>query len=433
MNRANILLIDEFRMLDKNTIDLVLKRFLGAPRQPHYLTLKEYKNRPDLLEYNTEIYLSSAWFKSHWSYQKAKSYMANYLTGRRGYYICWLPYQLAILSGLKKREEIEDEMSEIDFDQASFDMEMGCLPVGDTDGSFFKFDDIDKSRKLKTAMYLNNAIVKQTKIPDLAENERRILSVDVALMASKTHKNDAACIILNSAIPKSNDTYSANIVFLENFEGLKTEELALTVRRMFDKFKCTDLVLDTAGQGLGIYDAISSDMVDYETGEVYPALSCCNDTAMAERCKVDNAPKVIWSVKATATFNSQAAITLRSGFQNNRINLLVSEFEADDILGDKIKGYSKMATVDQAYYKMSYVQTTLLVYELIALECEVNGTNVKVIEKSGKRKDRYSSLAYNYWIQCQLERETLKKREMGFDITGFTKCLKNLTHKPTFY
>ena len=40
-------------------------------------------------------------------------------------------------------------MSEADFDQTTFDMEMGCMPFGDTDGAFFTFDDISNRRKLK--------------------------------------------------------------------------------------------------------------------------------------------------------------------------------------------------------------------------------------------------------------------------------------------
>ena len=52
-NRANVLILDEFRMLDKNTITTVLKRFLGSPRIPNYLTKKEYKGKPELVETNS--------------------------------------------------------------------------------------------------------------------------------------------------------------------------------------------------------------------------------------------------------------------------------------------------------------------------------------------------------------------------------------------
>ena len=433
-NRANILITDEFRMVDKDTIDTVLKRFLSSPRQPNYLNLPEYKDNPDLLESNIEIYMSSCWYKSHWSFDKSKAYTVNLLGGRKGYFVCALPYQIAIKEGLLKRIDVEDEMSETDFDAVKFDMEMGCIPFGDTDGAFFTFDDISQRRKLQTPLYPPSIIGgRNQKIPDLVINERRILSVDVALMASNKNKNDASSIMINSAIPTSNNDYTANLVYLENHEGLNTDELALIVRRLFSWYKCTDLVIDTNGVGLGVYDALIKDIFDHETGELYPALSCCNDKVMAERCKVDNAPKVIWSVKATATFNNEVCILLRSGFQKGKINLLVSEFESEEILRERFKGFNKMMPYEQMQYKMPFIQTTLLVYELISLEHEIKGTNIKITEKSGMRKDRYSSLAYNYWVQCQLEREMLNKPKFGFNASDYASKLGKLNKKPKMY
>lgn len=434
-NRANILITDEFRMVDKDTIDTVLKRFLSSPRQPNYLNLPGYKNNPDLLESNIEIYMSSCWYKSHWSFEKSKAYTVNLLGGRKGYFVCALPYQIAIKEGLLKRIDVEDEMSEADFDAIKFDMEMGCMPFGDTDGAFFTFDDISNRRKLQTAIYPTSLIgnSRNLKIPDLVTNERRILSVDVALMASKRQNNDASAIIINSAIPTNNNNYIANIIYMENHEGLTTDELALVVRRLFSMYKCTDLVVDTCGVGLPIFDMLIQDIVDPTTGELYPALSCCNDKSMAERCKVNNAPKVIWSIKASASFNNEICTLLRSGFQNGKINLLVSEFEAEEILKDKIKGFNKMPAYEQMQYKLPYIQTTLLIYELINLEYEIKGTNVKVTEKTGMRKDRYSSLAYNYWVQCQLEREMLKKQKNGFNANEYALKLRKLNKRPLTY
>lgn len=435
-NRANVLILDEFRMLDKNTITTVLKRFLGSPRIPNYLTKKEYKGKPELVETNSEIYMSSCWYTSHWSYEKSKSYTVNLLGGRDGYFVCALPYQIAIKEGLKKRIEIEDEMSEADFDEMSFSMEMGCLPIGDSDGAFFTFEDIAKRRKLKTPLYPPTIQKSNTsfKIPDLVPNERRILSVDIALMASQKGKanNDASSVIINSAIP-TNDNYVGNIVYLENFEGLKTDELALTVRRLYDWYKCTDLTIDCAGVGMGVFDLLTQDIIDPESGELYPALSCCNDKAMAERCKVHNAPKVIWAIKASADFNNKICISLRNGFQNGKINLLVPELEAEEVLKSKIKNFEKLPAYEQLSYKMPYIQTTLLLYELINLQHEIKGTNIRVYEKRSMRKDRYSSLAYNYWVQCQLEREVLRTAKNSFNIQDYANAFKKLNRKPNMY
>ena len=83
--RANILIVDEFRMVDLDTINTVLRRFLTAPRQPNYLNNPDYAH---LLERNKEIYMSSAWYTSHWSFDKAKAYFKNMRDDKKKYFIC---------------------------------------------------------------------------------------------------------------------------------------------------------------------------------------------------------------------------------------------------------------------------------------------------------------------------------------------------------
>ncbi len=397
-NRANTIVVDEFRMVDLNIINTVLRKFLTAPRSPGYLNNPKYAH---LIERNTEMYMSSAWYKSHWSYSKLQAYYANMLDDTKRYFCVGLPYQCAIREGLLSREQVEDEMSEADFDPVSFKMEMGAEWFGDTDGAFFKFDDISPRRKIRNSFYpLEIYKNYNIKTPELITNEKRVLSVDVALLASKKHDNDAAALIINSAIPTEKNEYISNIVYIETHEGYTTDELGILVMRLFYQFHCTDLVLDTNGQGIGVYDFIIKPQYDSEYGVTYNAMTCVNDDNMASRCKIRNAEKVIWSIKATADFNNKAAILLRSAFQNGNINLLASEFEAEEFV-KKIRGYSKMTSRDQSLLKLPYFQTSLMVNELINLEHEVKGTNIRVFERSGMRKDRFSSLEYNYYIVQQ--------------------------------
>lgn len=420
-NRANIIVIDEFRMVDLNIINTVLRKFLTSPRQPGYLNNPEYKH---LEERNCELYMSSAWYKQHWSYRKLQSYFVNMLDDTKKYFCLGLPYQLAIKEGLLSRAQVEDEMSEEDFDPISWSMEMGAEWYGDSEGSYFKFDDIAPRRKIKTSFYpLNIYKTHNIKLPELATNERRILSVDVALMASKKHNNDAACLTIGSAIQTDNYEYTANIVYQETHEGLTTDELGLIVMRMYYQYNCTDCAVDTQGQGIGVYDFIIKDQYDPEYGVTYNALTCCNDEAMAERCKIRNAEKVVWSIKANADFNSKAATSLRVALQNGKINLLVNEFECEDSV-KKIRGYNKMTPTEQAMLKMPYIQTSFMINELVNLEYSIKGTNVKIQEKPGMRKDRFSSLEYLWYVVQQLN---IKARPANEDTM---ELLQKLTIRP---
>ena len=399
--RANCIVVDEFRMVDETVINTVLRKFLTSPRQPKYLQKPEYAH---MQERNKEIYMSSAYFKSSWAYRKAQSYTLNFFDDTKKYFICGLPYQVSVREGLLSRSQLEDEMSEADYNELVQQMEMECLWFGDTDGSLFKFDELTARRRLRKAFpplsFCNDKIT----IPKLTATGKRILSIDVALMQStKKKKNDASAIFINDLIQVNDTAYQSNFVYGETFEGLKTDELGMIVMKYFYEYQCTDLVLDTNGIGLGVYDFITKDQICQENGKRYQAMTCINDKDMAERCKVRDANKVVWSVKANANFNNEICVLLRNGIQNGKINFLIPEQDADSSLKETYKGYFKMSPTEQAKLKMSYVQTTFAVYELIKLDHEVKNGNIKVKEVEGMRKDRYSSIAYSYWCACQLE------------------------------
>ena len=57
--RANILICDEFRLIEKDVLDKVMRPMLAATRTPKFMFKEEYKNYPK--EQNKEIYLTSAW------------------------------------------------------------------------------------------------------------------------------------------------------------------------------------------------------------------------------------------------------------------------------------------------------------------------------------------------------------------------------------
>lgn len=412
-NRCNVLLLDEYRLISKTTIDTVLKKFLTLRRMPKYEALTE-KER--IREYNKEknltLYLSSAYWKDHWSYAKCEDTFKAMCDPKQRQFVCGFPYELSINEGLLDPELVASDMSESDFSEVKFSMEMEAVFFGSEEGAFFDFNSISKNRHIKYPMLPESIASKlnasQLRIPQKQNGEIRILSADIALMSSRKHNNDATAIFVNQMLPTKSHRYINNIVFARTCEGMRTDDQALLIRKLFDEYECDYLVLDTQGVGLGTFDSLAKDIVDQDTGEIYPALSCCNDKTMAERCTVPNADKVIWSIKASAQLNSDAAIMLREGFKAGRIRLLCSEFEADQIIND-LKGRKQLSQADRVKIIDPYLQTTLLINELTKLQHEETGGRVKLSERSGMRKDRYSSLAYNYYVANQIETKLRRK------------------------
>lgn len=291
--------------------------------------------------------------------------------------------------------------------------------IGEGDGAFFKYDDITPRRKIKKAFYPLNVYKAHGKaIPDLEPNEERILSLDVALMSSKRRDNDAAAFTIGQAFPTEKLEYTDNVTYVETHEGLTTDDLGLLTMRLFYQYKCTQLVIDCNGSGLGVYDYVIKDQYDPEYGCFYSALSCCNNDEMAERCKIKGADKRIWAIKANQDFNSKAATALRTGLQTGRINLLVNEFECEEVI-KQIKGYKQMTSVEQASLKVPYVQTSFMINEMVNLDSTILNNVVKLKEKSGMRKDRYSSLMMQYYVVQQL----------GLKLRPNVESTESLVHK----
>lgn len=408
-NRANILIIDESRMVADRIVSSALRPMCGTPRQPGYLDKPEYAH---LQEVNKEIHMSSAYYAQSEMFDKVKSYFANMLDPNLKFFVCDLPYMLSIKEGLLMRQTILNEMADITFNEVDFVMERLGLFYGSAEDALFTFKVMNERRILNDALLpLGYYLTNNTKIPEKKKGELRVLSVDVALMASRKHDNDASALIIHSAIPTSSHRYMDNIIYIETQEGLITDELGLLIMRFFYQYNCDYLVLDCAGTGSGVYDYLMTDRYDPMYGQTYGALSCCNNPEMAERCKVKGAPKVIWAIKASAQQNSAMVLALRSGLQNGYINLLKSAESIEDQLSSMIPHYKKLSDNMQTQIKLPYIQTTFLVNEMINLEHEMSNNLIKVHEKTGMRKDRYSSFEYGYWVIQELSKNLKPKKE----------------------
>jgi hypothetical protein len=99
------------------------------------------------------------------------------------------------------------------------------------------------------------------------------------------------------------------------------------------------------------------------------------------------------------------------------MNLLINESDMEDRWSKSGKNWSKLTDRMRASLRLSYFQTSFLIDELINLDHEVVNGLVKVREKSGMRKDRYSSLQYNYYVVDQLKLKQRKNTNTAKEIS----------------
>ena len=91
-----------------------------------------------------------------------------------------------------------------------------------------------------------------------------------------------------------------------------------------------------------------------------------------------------------------------------------NEFDAEDVL-KRLPNYSKMSDKEKTELMLPYVQTSLAVNEMINLEYEIVNNKVKLKERTGMRKDRFSSIQYNNAVVQELNTK-LKPKNVDQDI-----------------
>lgn len=418
--RANILVLDEFRMIDPLIYRNVLRRFLAVSRQPGYLKIEEYKNKKEYMERNQEIFISSPYYKYNWAYMRYSVFVKSMLQGK-GYFVCGLPYQIAIKEGLANKQQLIDEMQEEDLDFIGWQMEMECLFFGESEKAYFKTEELNNIKKINFPIYgkelrdkIKNKVLIQKKTP----NEVRILSCDIALLGGD--QNDASVFTLIVGKKTANGTkYKRYVKNITACQGIHPEVQALMIRRLFDDYDCDYIVLDMRGNGISVYSYLCKKLYDNERKVEYIPFCSLNefsDPKLEAYHLEEEYEQRIYTVSPTEEFNHDIALDLKDKIVNQRIELLISKEDAMELLMQEQWFVKNLSPEEKADFLMPYIQTNLLQTEMVLLERQDHPRYIKLKELPGKRKDRYSSLAYgNYFISI-LEKDLVKK-EKDFDIS----------------
>lgn len=421
--RCNILICDEHRLIKKDTLDKILKPMLNVYRQPPYLSLPEYQNYPK--EENKQIYMSSAWYKSHWIYQEFKDYLTKMALLNSKYFAVALPYQLSIASGLLSQSAIDAERTSDTFDQTTFDMEYEAVFVGENDKAYFRLDPLNKTRTVSKTFRppTNQEFVEnehRSKPRTLSNfkrvdkvNEIRIVALDIALMGgNKLVKNDTSAFTLMRLI-REGDEYKRQVVYLESIqESISSENLAIRLKQLYYDFEADYVVMDANGNGLGVFDACTTVLTDKERDVEYPAWACINDDETNDRTKTKGI-KCVYTVKANAAFNHEIAVSLKNVIETGKLQLPMNDIQKREELQED-KEYRKLPAEEQIRVLYPYVQATALVNELVNLEYTVRTGYIKIYEVGTTTKDRYSSIAYCNYYANELEKDLKEEAADNF-------------------
>jgi len=309
-------------------------------------------------------------------------------------------------------------------------MEMNCLFFGESQNAYFKYDELSKCRTLQkpNVPFTDQQFIETKgdprKLPFFRpkmQNETRILSVDLALLGGKA--NDATQYMIMSMVPNG-DNFIKSVEYLESADGGNTELQAFRTKQLFYDANCDVCVIDTHGNGIGVYDICTKETLDEARNITYPPWVAMNDENKGIIRALDkNAIPVVYSI-TTSGLSANAILHemytyAKVQIERKKVKLLINELDAKEYLIDNYE-YMMKPAYEQARMLLPYAQTTRLISELTQMESELKNGYIKLTEPSGKRKDRAMCFFYGLYYIRILESE-LKKKSQKEDISSMFK------------
>lgn len=411
--RATFIIYEEFRLIDKEVIDAVIRPFAYI-RQTPYIKLKEYEF---LAEEPKEVFISSAYHKGLWWYEETKKNIRDMLAGGNAGFIA-LDYSVALKHNIKTARQIRNEISKMD--EITALEEYYNIPFGENASSYFRLRMFERGRNLKQAFYPQrdetyNVRKNPYNIP-ATKGEIRLVSCDIAQRAGKA--NDLSVTSCIRLLPTSRG-YARELVYMESFSGESSITQSLRIKRVFHDFEADVLVLDIAQSGSTMYDQFGIITKDEERGIEYPAMTTMWHDSMDDKTYEElknrtlglNAIPNIFPISTSAKLNTEIAVQMKDKLQKKMWGFLVDEIKAEDYLIRTSKGeFLKHDDLDvRAFFLNPYIQTSLFINESINLSMVLSAANIKLEESSGALKDRYTSVSYGNYYASLLDAELLKQ------------------------
>lgn len=425
-NRSNVTVLEERRLIPNEIIDSIIRPFLVS-RQPPYMNDPKYSGIAELREEPLEIVISSAYYKSYEWYAEAKKRLRAIAKGNKDIRAIFLDYLVVMKHGIKTKKQILDEKADFN-DPIAFLMEYGNIPYGSSSASFYRLGLFNRTIKRSWRPMTDEMFITTKKNPyDIEKllDEQRIISVDVAMRAGR----DNTIVTCARLIPNVKKGWETDVVYMESYNGKRTDDQTLRIKRIFEEFKGDIIVLDLLNAGISVFDGLSSVTKDEERGIEYPAYTVLNSESvddslydeLSERTKGRDAIPCIFPIRATGDLNTRIAVKFKERMRNKLIRYLVDDNVEEEFL---IKSGNK-DILDQedtgirAHLLQAHLQTTLFINESISLDMSMINGKLKLEQPEGAKKDRYTSVSYlNYYVSL-MDIDLLKETSGEMDEEAF--------------
>lgn len=430
-HRSTVNVGEEAKTINKEILDKVISPF-RIIRQIPFKTLPDYKDSKSFIEEPTEILISSSVEETHWLYKAAKIARDGMFKGDGSFFVA-LDYSITLKHDIRSRKQMIKEREKLD--PITWMVEYENAVLRSNANAYFTYELVKANQNLKRAFYPKRAVDFVSKRNykfgiEKQKGEIRVISCDIAAIDRTINDNSVTTCLRffqeNYEVNgRQQQDFRIQVPYIESNRGSETSKQAIRIRQLFDDFEADYIVLDIRNMGISVYDALAKVLYDDERCIEYAPLKAMNDDVVANRIINHNAQPIIFVVTASAKLNSEMAVGLRSSFLDRKIDLLIPKDEGVEELAKYIPDYTKINDPDeQLYYEKPFLETMLLLNELINLEVE-KGENtglIRISEKTGMMKDRYVSLAMGNYFADMLARDFLSSSD-DYDFKNVPSCV----------
>lgn len=440
-NRSNFLIVEEAGRMKKEIIGKVLNPF-QINRQVEYMTLPYYDTNEYLRKREEPItsYISSSQIRSHWLIKDIALPYNKRMEEGKDYFLMCMDYSITLRHNIKPMSFIKEQKEQCD--PMTFATEYENLAPSQSISSYFSYSMVKQCQTLKRPFYPHKSSdylcgIKNKFNIARQKNEIRIISCDIAMMDKVGNDKSAySCIRM---LPNAQTDVSSNrrlqeyrlqVPYIEAFKGCNPTKQAIRINQLYYDFNADYIVLDMRSYGIPIYDELAKVLYDDERCVEYRPFYCMNDEILDNTRKGNalSADSIIYGFVGNSKLNSSMAVNLRTYLSNGRIEFLVDKNESQEEINKMIRNYQDLLPEDKLWYERPYRETMLAVYELVNLQYEkLDSTGViRVYEKSGFCKDRFSSIGMGCYFADILARDLIKSQE-NISIENAPQCVSTIS------
>lgn len=391
-------LIDEVILVDGEKFSQVIVPMMNVSRRA-----ANGEVDPNDKMNKSQIYITSAGFRDHFSYQKQIQLLVWQIVRPGTAFVMGGTWRTPVKMGLLDRGFVNDLKADGTFDEISFSREYESIWAGSAIGSFFNGDVFDRMRTIKQ--------VETTRSGNGNKDAYYMFGIDVGRNGWQT------VISVIKVNPQKKGVGVKSLVNIITFESEHFGEQANEIKRQYMNYLPRYIVIDANGLGIGLVDYLVMPSEDPKTGESFPAFGVHNDEKKQYK-NIDAGPNVIkdtlWLIKANAELNFEGYTTLLTQMGSGKLHFLLEEREAKATIFSK--AVNQKLSIEERNLKLRpFVTTSILKAELMNLtKSQNNGTQFKLepINK-GIGKDKVSSLMYGIYAIKILEDEDRKRKRGG--------------------